>query len=290
MNEIRRVAAVAATLSTAVLVAGSMPAWGQDEEKTLGWSKNAELSLVATSGNAESETFSLKASFVRTMERSTLALSAAGLRAESTTTSRVAIGPPPFTVRETSVTVPTAENYALRGRYDHLVSETFFWHAGLTWERNEFAGFTKRLTGIGGVGNLWWDREGSRFRTDYSLTWTSQDDLVANAALADGFLGVRFSYDYWRRLTATTELSSILIADQRLDASADWRADFTNSLSISISDRLALKVGLQALYDNLPALGLAPIVDATGAPTGGTVPFELEKLDTIFTTALVVDF
>jgi putative salt-induced outer membrane protein YdiY len=265
-------------------------ALAQEEEKVLGWSKTAELSVVAISGNAESETFGLRSSFVKTMESSTLDLSAAGLRAESTTTRRTAVGSFPFTVQETSDTVLTAESYSASGRYDKLLSERLFWYGALTWERNEFAGFSERLMGIGGIGHLWWDREDSRFRTDYGLTWTSQDDLVANAAVDDSFLGARLSYDYWRQLTSTTDFASVLIVDQNIDESEDLRADFTNSLSISISDRLALKVSLQALYDNLPALGLLPIVDATGTPTGLTIPFELDELDTIFTTALVVNF
>ncbi len=266
------------------------PARAQDDEKVLGWSKTAELSLVAISGNSESETFGFKTSFVKTMESSTFALSAAGLRAESTTTRRVAFGSAPFTIREIPDTVLTAESFTASGRYDHLLSERLFWYTGLTWERNEFAGFSERLTGVGGIGHLWWDREDSRFRTDYGLTWTSQDDLIANPALDDSFLGARFSYDYWRQLTSTAEYASVLIVDQNLDESEDLRADFINSLSVSLSDRLALKVSLQALYDNLPALALLPVVDATGTPTGATVPFELDDLDTVFTTALVVNF
>lgn len=278
-------------LSTCLLTLCALaPATAEDDaEKVLGWAKSAELSAVATGGNAEAETLGFKVALLKTMESSTLAITASGLRAESTATSRVALGPRPFTLVETSDTTLTAENYTLGTRYDRLLSETFFWYVGASWEKNEFAGFSERFSGVGGVGNLWWDNDNSRFRTDYGLTFTSQDDLVDNPALEDTFLGTRFSYDYWRQLTPTTDFGSTLILDQNLDESEDLRADFTNWLSISISDRLALKVSLQALYDNLPAITLAPIVQP-GTPDNGSLPVELDELDTIFTTALVINF
>jgi hypothetical protein len=53
---------------------------------------------------------------------------------------------------------------------------------------------------------------------------------------------------------------------------------------------LALKAGLQLLYDNAPALEELKLLDLGGVDTGTTVPSELDELDTILTVSLVVDF
>ena len=280
---------VVATLMT---TATSLPATAQDDEKELGWTKTAELSLVSTSGNSETDTVGLNALFVRTMERSTFKLSAHGLRAESTATQRTAVGPSPAEalISETSTSVLNAENYSLGGRYDRQVNDSVFWFAGMRWERNEFAGFSERLTGIAGLGNLWWKDDTSHFSTDYGLTYTQQEDLVPAPGLDESFGGVRVGYDYGRMLTPSTEFGSVLIFNQNLNENDDRRADFTNWLAVSISDRLALKVSLQALWDNLPALAILPLEFPAGTPTGQSVVVELDTTDTVLTTALVVTF
>ncbi len=267
-------------------------AHSQEEETKLGWAKSAEFSLVSTSGNSETDTLGLAAAFVRTMEDASLTLTANGLRAESTTTARRAVGTSPddFVVDETSSTELTAENYAWGARYDRQLSDRVFWYAGLTWERNEFAGFSERVVGLGGLGHLWWEDESSHFKTDYGVTYTSQDDLVPAPGLDDAFLGLRLSYDYGRSLGRATRFGSTLVFNQNLAESEDWRADFLNSLAVSMSEKLALKVGVKMLYDNLPALGVLPLEFADGTPTGDVATFVLDDLDTVVTTALVVTF
>jgi putative salt-induced outer membrane protein YdiY len=277
-------------LALASIVVG--PAMAEESPKKLGWARELELHLVSTRGNSESDTLGLAAVFTRTMQRSTFVLSGRVLRASSGVTSRRAIGPSPgeFEVVETSTSVVTAEQYSLGGRYEVEVSEKLFWHASLRWERNEPAGLRDRVGAVGGVGHAWWDADSSRFRTDYGVTYTSQDDLVPTPGLDATFFGVKLSYDYWRRLTPSTELASALVVDHNLDASEDLRADLTHGLSVAINDRLAVKIGVQVLYDHLPALGLLPLEFPAGTPTGETVTVELETTDTIVTAALTVDF
>jgi putative salt-induced outer membrane protein YdiY len=273
-------------------VASTTPAQAQEEEKELGWSSKAEFSLVSTSGNSETDTLGLSAAFAKIMERSSLLLTARSLRAEATAISRSAVGPSPadFALLETSTSTLSAEQYSLGGRFDKQISDVFFWYTGLRWEKNEFAGFSERLTAVGGVGNIWFDDESARFSTGYGLTYTTQDDLVPTAGLQDSFLGAQLSYDYWRKINASTEFGSTLVLDQNLDETEDLRADFINWVSVSLSAKLALKVSFQALYDNLPALGVLPLEFPAGTPTGDTVTYELDTTDTILTTALVVTF
>lgn len=274
------VLAVAALASTA-------PATAQEDEPKLGWFDVAEFSLLASGGNSEVQTISLRNTATRLWEGASLELSAGGVRAESTSVSRLAFGTPgDFTVREDSATALTAENYFLRGRYDREISEKLFWFAGLGWDKNEFAGIDSRFGASAGVGHRWFDTDEARLRTDYGVTFTDQEDV---SGASSSFAGLRLSYDYWRRLNETTSYASALVVDENLDDTSDYRADFLNSVSVSMSERLALKASLQLLYDNQPALTEVPLVQ--GDVIDGTlVLVELDNLDSVVTVSLVANF
>ncbi|MEM9408736.1 MAG: DUF481 domain-containing protein [Acidobacteriota bacterium] len=279
-----------ALLLTAFLLF-ALPVTAQDDGPEPGWYDTAELTYVTTSGNAEADTLGLKNSLQRIWDDAVFSLDAGALRVETTTIARFAqLSGDGVSVGEIKTSELTAENYYLRGRYDRNITDRFFWYAGAGWERNEFAGFTDRLTAVAGVGNIWWQEDRGHFRTDYGLTYTQQDDVVINPDFDDSFLGLRLSYDYLNKLTDTTEFTSVLIVDQNLDETDDLRADFINAVAVSMTERLALKASLQLLYDNMPALVAVDVVNAAGELTGDSVLAELEDLDSLFTLALVVNF
>ena len=265
---------------------------GQDEpEKKLGWFDTAELIWISTGGNSEAETLGLRNTLSRVGEIGVLKLEAGALRADSTTTTRTAVGTPDsFSVHKDSDTILTAENYFLRGRYDRPLSEATFWFAGAGWERNEFAGLRNRTSAVGGVGNIWFDTEGSHCRTDYGLSFADQKDVVEDASTAGGFVGLRLGFDYLRRLTGSTSYRNLSLVDQNLDDTDDLRVDMTHSLSVSMSDRLVLRLSLQLLFDNQPGLVRVPLFTEAGSSTGSTVLGELDELDTILNLALVAHF
>lgn len=262
------------------------------EELDAGWSVASELTYVHAEGNAQTSTLGLGLEAIKKMESARLSFNAGALRAESTEVTRRAVGvsPDDFVLEETSDSDLTAESAFLRSRYDRRVRDDLFWYTGIGWERNEFAGFENRYLAVAGLGNIWLDGESARWQTDYGLTYTRQDDLVDNPALDDGFLGVRLTSDSWRRLTSSTEYTSLLIVDVNADETEDYRADFVNSLAVAVSERLALRVSLQLLYDHLPALTQVDLFLPDGTPAGEPVTVPLDDLDTRFSTALVVTF
>jgi len=293
-DPLRSAAVVAAILTAAVAAPGA-----RAEEKKLGWADTAEFSYVATSGNSESQTLGFKNVLTRTWERSLFKLRAGGIRVETTSINRMAFATDPNFITSDNVKVvedketsTTAENYYLDGRYDRQITDRFFWYGGLGWDRNRFAGIENRYVAVGGVGNIWVDREELKFRTDYAMTYTDQEDVVTTPGVDDTFLGFRFSWDYLHKFGASTTYTNVLVVDENLDETSDWRADMINSVSVSMSDRLALKVSLQWLYDNEPSYEEVLVVsDILGNPVTQTpVQVELDELDTIFTASLVVSF
>ncbi|KPK82547.1 MAG: hypothetical protein AMS25_02040 [Gemmatimonas sp. SM23_52] len=289
MNRIARMAAAVA-LATVTMLTWTANTRAQDGEKELGWFFTGELTAVWAAGNSQSSTFGLASSLRYVWQRAQARFEAGGVRAESSLTTRTAVGTSPdnFTLAEETVTRKTAEAYYARGRYDYSVSGRFFLFGGADWLRNTFAGIDSRFLVAVGAGNTWSDTDRMRFKTDYSATYTFQEDVVDNPFLKANFPGARFTYDFWSKLTSTADFTSVLIADWNLDNTDDIRLDLTNALPIAISSALALKPSLQLLWRNDPALTEIALVESDGTPTGETVRVALDKLDSFFTLALVV--
>ncbi len=283
----------AAILWLGTIATGCIPSWAQETPKPPeeGWKDTAEFSYVVTSGNSETQTLGFKDKLWRQWERSAFELNLGGVRAESTTTTEIiATGTQNnFDVSERKDSDVTAENYYLNGRYDRKITDRFFWFGGAGWDRNRPAGVNYRYGVAGGVGNIWVDRETVKFRTDYSITFTKQENVVDEPGFDDTFPGARISYAYMQKCGKVTTFNSDLAVDDNLDDTSDYRANMTNAVSVSMSSHLALKVNLQWLFDNRPSFREVDLIDTAGVRIG-TVLDELDKLDTIFTSSLVVNF
>lgn len=287
----RRALATAALLVLAGGLTGPAAVHAQDDGEEPGWYWDAELTLVLTAGNSSSSTVGAAAGVRRLWEATEFRLRAGGLRSESGTVSRTAVGTPAdFEVVEDTDLELTAESYFVRTRVNRDVSERFFVYGGAGWERNTFAGFDARFSLVGGAGNTWIEREEMRLLTDYGLTYTIQEDVIDDPDTADSFAGLRVSAEFFRRLTGTTGFLSELTLDENLNETEDLRADFTNSVHIEISEVLALRTSLQLLYDNLPSLTTVALEQPAGTPTGETVDVPLDELDTRLSIALVASF
>ena len=254
-----------------------------------GWAFRGELSSLLSMGNAEAFTFGLGAVLENRQGKNLLKFEGGGVRTESVIVRREARGTAEsFEVVKNEDREKTAEAYFARARYDRAVSDVFFLFGGLDWLRNTFAGIDSRSQLAIGAGNIWADTETNRFRTSYAATYTLQDDVVENPDVADSFAGVQAGWEYWRRLTGSTEFDSRLVGDLNLDDTDDMRADFTNALTVAMSNTLALKPSVQLQWRNRPSLTAVPLFTTGGAPLDQSVLTPLEKTDVLFRLALVV--
>ncbi len=270
-----------------LFIAGNL--YSQTEEKKTGWFFEGKVAGLWAGGNSESFTIGVGATLKRIWTNSELRLDAGGNQTESALTTRTAVGnASAYEVKEVTKTDKTAELFYARGKYDYSFSEYFYALGGLDWLRNKFAGTDSRFLVALGLGNTWAKEEDIRFKTDYSFTYTFQSDVVENPLTNNKFPGVRFSYDFWYKLTASTEFESIFITDWNLDNTEDVRIDFTNSLPITISEMFTLKPTLQLLWRNEPALTEVDLFAPDGTPANAKVLVPLQNLDTIFSLALVV--
>jgi putative salt-induced outer membrane protein YdiY len=296
MYGLRRKSVVVALVSG--MVAGVSTQLEAQSDKELGWFFTTELTAVWTAGNSVTNTFGLDAKARRVWDRATLAISGGGIRSEASKRTRTAVGTAAdFEVQETTDREKTAESYYARGRVDYTVSSRFFAFGGADWQRNTFAGIDSRTLFALGAGNSWVENDRVRFKTDYSVTYTFQEEVVDNPFSKTNFPGVRLQYELAWQPTGSTEFTSVFVGDWMFskepgatDDGQDLRFDYTNALAVSISSKLALKPSWQLLWRNNPALTEVPLFAADGTPANTNVVVPLQKLDSIFKLALVVNF
>ncbi len=295
-----------------------------DPGEDLGWSNATELSVVRTAGNAETQTFGFKNTLRRNWNGARARLRFDGIRARAAG-DRFLVVEPGLRFRPgeqpdgfeiagaRAAPPPDVEQYFVEGRFESSISERFFWNVGTSWDRNHDAGIRNRHVAFGGVGNTWADTEDLSFSTGYGISYTSRDETEQEAGKDHRFGGFRLDGDYHHRLGGSLELDTDLALNVNLRSVSDHSLNVTNALGVAMNEHLSLRVSLQHLFENRPALEEAPIVarvtllDPDGTPGSGDELFETVAdggvvldfgtgrvrkagLDAIFRTALVISF
>ena len=184
------------------------------------------------------------------------------------------------------------ERYRVSGSYRRDLNKKLYWLAGAGWLRDLNAGIENMSAVFGGLGNTWWDRKDSHFLTDYAMTYADRDEEIEDPLLDGRFPAFRFSLDYMNEFGKHGQYDNDFIILANLANLEDYQFDWTNSLTSHLTKLLALRVSLQLLYRNIPALeelDLLPVPpsEAPSLPIG-TVPVRRKKLDTLFKVTLVV--
>jgi len=286
---IPRSAALAVGL-LALVAAGAPAANAQDRGKGLlgPWAATTEVSYVVAGGNTSSSALSLGLSVTRKWTNDTLLFKSYILTSNATTTTRTAQGTvDDFDILEESITRKVAENYLISGQYDRRISKRLLGQAGISWDRNRFAGVDDRFIATTGFGYGWVDRPETQVKTSAGLTYTMRQYVGQDT---ESFAGFRFSVEGIKKIFDTSSVQTLFVFDDNLNETSDWRFDWANALAAPISKSLALKISLRMLYANVPALQDLPLYDLIGGPTGLFVPVPLKKLDTFLTTSLVINF
>jgi len=252
------------------------------------WAATAEVSYVVTGGNTSTSALSLGTSFSRKWTNDALLFKTYILKSNATTTTRTAQGTvDDFDILEERVTRKVSENYVLAGQYDRRISKKLTGQAGLSWDRNRFAGVENRVIATTGFGYSWVEKARTQIKSSAGMTYTLRQYVGQES---ESFAGFRFTFSADQKVLDSSKLNSQLIFDDNLKNTPDWRLDWANSVTASISKSIALKMSLRTLYTRIPALQNLALLDPLGEPTGLTVPYPLKKLDTFLTTSIVINF
>lgn len=277
----RTVALVAAT--SAVLAAA--PAFAQDAERELGWKNSTELGLVLTSGNSNTTNFNARNLFIYDWEQADLEWEFGILRASSDD-DRFALGTEDdFEIIEPDVE-PDNQRVFTNLRYLRNINPRFFWYGRLFAERDERADIDYRLTPAGGAGNTWAKGDALTFLTGYGISYTAESLTLDGAS---DFAGYQLFYDFKMKATDTTKIESNMTFDGSLETGSNFRFDWLNAVGVNVSEKIALKASVRFVYRNDPALEEIDLENDLGIVIGEVV-LPKKKLDTAFTTALVISF
>lgn len=280
---------VRSALLVAVLLAGAPRAgWAADPPPPLGWYFTSGLSFVMAGGNSRSSTLGARAEVKRLWERSTFTMASSLVRADANDPPRRAVGSTGDFEIETGPRVPKTAKYNASAAFDRRVSERFGWQTGAEFDRDRFSGLEGRTLGYAGVSYLLANSKDFVLKTGLAATLAHQSEVVDDPATANTFAGLRLSADAERKLGANNTYVAGLAVDENLGDTADLRVRFDNALAVSMSSRLALRVGLLLLYDHQPSLVEISLFDAQGTASGLSVAAEAATLDTTFTVAVVV--
>lgn len=268
----------------------------EEAEVALGISNSTELSFVLTEGNASTDALGFKNRFRYIWPEARYTFRVEATRT-NTTDDPVAVLLPgsetEYEIIEFSKS-PDVERYLVENRYDRAITERLYWNVGLSWDRNKDAGIVSRWIGFAGVGNIWWDRQDLMFNTSYGLSYTDREEEDPDPTKDETFLGYRFNWEYLNMWGQRTTFENDWVFNGNFSDSADWNSTMTSAISVAINSRLALKVSLQWLYNNRPALEEIDLyrVDEDGNLIVQPVKAEREKekLDTTFNTSLVINF
>lgn len=265
------------------LLAGSV--WAQEETKKP-WTNQIDLAGVFTSGNSESSHLSFKDIYTYTSGASTFKLNLGAVRAENARFTRRAVGSTDaFTVEEDKENQLSAENYAVGLGYNRKFGERTSWFVSADWQKDEIAGIKSRLGVAAGIATDWIATDRHKLTTSYGAKWIQQEEVVEPPGYDDSYPAVTLKLDQSFKATKTATYTQGLTIDFNTDETDDYLADWQHGFAVNVSTRIALKLGLQFKYDNQPAFESIPLVG-----TDQSVFAELDELDTIFTSSIVINF
>jgi uncharacterized protein DUF481 len=299
---------------------------GKDkEERKLGWSNTADLSLVVTGGNSDSVNLGFSDQLNRVWKDSRFEFEVSAIRTYKSDDRfflvepglEFPVGGGPQTPASSLVKPePTLDvsNYLVRGEYENDLSLRWFWNAGGSWYSNDDAGILNRYVAFAGVGNKWVDNQRRRFATSYGVSHTDREEEESDPEKDRHFIGVRVAWDYTEHFNAGTTFDSDLATNVNLSDSSDHSISTLNAVTVSVTNHVAIKASVQWLFENKPALktdldviAYVELVNPDGMPGTGDERFRTtasggtklvlgsadarkEKLDTIIRTALVIKF
>jgi len=274
-KKMRKNAALLCTGLVSVILL-SVPVLAGEDERS--WSNTADLSLVVTGGNAQTENLSLSDKYVYKWSKVELSLTAAAVRTE--TTNRVPTNENGV-LQVIEATETMAESYALGSKVRGDLWGGLLWYANAGWDKNELAGVEGRISFGGGLGFTFLDDDTHKLVSEAGFDYTSES-LVGGVdqsyGSARGFLG------YDRVLSATATLNGELEVLQNLEETEDMRMNFLAGVTASLTDKVALKLSYKMMYD------AQPVTQVISAPPAEDVVFEYDKTDTVISTSLVINF
>jgi hypothetical protein len=250
---------------------------------------------VSASGNSSANTLGFSDDFTRKWGLNALALKCGMVRSESTRSSYTAVGETigGAVVRESRSSSVTAENFFASARFDYRLKDKdrWYWYGGSIWERNRPVGLDARAAVTVGAGRVVADSAATKWRLDLGVGATREDPVVRPDAFRRDFGTFNLTSEVKQRLSQGVGYASDLSSAYDIKQAGGWLVALKQSVTAAVRRGVALKVGCDMSYRNIPAL-ISVAAQTAGDPPEplGTVRIEAKRLDTVTTTSLVITF
>ena len=205
------------------------------------WIGSIDFSYLATAGNSEAKTFGLATRWARQPTPWGAELEALANRAESGGAK-------------------TAERIFGGVRSKRAVGDRYELFAGLSYERDQFAGFDSRV--VLETGGLQRVLTGPvhELNFDLGLTWTREEPVTGPGSdYVGGIAGARYAW----KINNSATFRERLVLYPDFEDSSDWRLRSETSLETALASSWALRVSYLLTRDNVPPPGFEKDDSAT---------------------------
>lgn len=260
----------------------------ENDDTMPGWTNATELSLVVATGNAQAETLGFRNLYEYRWSRADLTWETGWVRAASLDGTRKAVAESGsgFEVVEPPTTIDSQRLYS-KFSFRQEIAGPIYWFTNFDSVRDEPSNINRQFVGAGGFGTRWGQGTDLRMRTEYGISYTSEDLALEGE---NSFAGYRLAYALNAGVTSVVTVDSELTLDGSFDQGDDIRTDWLNGVTVSLTSRIALRSSVRLLFRNIPALEEIDLVTPLLDVVIGSVEVPKGKLDASFTTSLVVTF
>ena len=209
---------------------------------------SGEFGFVNTTGNTETVALNVKLNFVRTGKRWRHRFSGTALNTSEDGHS-------------------DNERYTAEVQSDRKLSEKSWLFGAFRWDADKFGSYDPQVSLTAGYGHQLMKSEKHELRGEIGAGYRKLTETFSNASSSEAI--ARFLLDDWWQIFNSTKWTNRLLVEA---GSSNTFTQFNTGLSVSMTDRFAVKLGFEARNN-------------TEVPPGDS-----EHTDTITSANLVYDF
>jgi len=203
--------------------------WGQSSQRNLGG--NVDLGYMSSAGNSSVKTFSFNEKLTwRARQRLTVRQSLRSIYGESNKKTNASL-------------------FDLDASADYSLVDGLGVTVGGGFDRNRFAGISRRSEQTVGMSWRFRTLSGDSVRVTAGSSWTQQENVRGESR---SFIAMRAGIWYKRQLGQGAHFQQALEGLPNLETRQDWRFNSETSVVAPLSKRLGLKAAYVIRYDNMP--------------------------------------
>jgi putative salt-induced outer membrane protein YdiY len=193
-------------------------------------SADANVGIALTSGNSESENFALDGRLVTRTQRNRYTFGAKFIREESEGTL-------------------IKKNWNALVKYDHFVSDKWFWFNSATFENDRFADLELRTAIAAGMGYQFFDTDARSLSIETGPSYIDENFIVAED---DNFFGARWALNYDQRIWNGLAFFHYNEALLGLEDTDELTVRSRTGFRLNITERIVARIQTTIDWDNSP--------------------------------------